>query len=788
MKTRSFLTAFGLVWFCALQTASAQVTEPDNTIGVPTSFVGCDAASPFPLKVMHQGNEQIHWYTDSLRRMLLTESIPAGSVNGYTVDQSGHLGIGAFNDINVNTPFTYLHIDNNGNQNAGFRNWMKAGMYITDESDQMYVGTYPRQPFLNDRRDAVINWSDNLEDQGLIGPDILRFIFTKSTSGSNTASTQRGLEMARMVPDTSGNEGFVGIGDWETWNLFSGQQPDERLHILDRTIRMNRLIPDYNNDTLTRVVMVDNTGRLHWRRINTWPSTGTGTADCKWTLLGVGNANIATAYAGNPGCPQETRNVGIGTASPQAKLHVERILTSSTGLQRTGYFNMDGGSATGSKVGVHAIATGTGTDNVGVKAEGNGGATTNYGVQAQANGTGTATSPDTGIRYGVFGTSVQGAKQSFGVRSQGGWATQMTCGVRANGDHGPSGIAKPDSIFGVWATSGNSIHRSYGVYSKTGVSSGADGADGQAYGVYCESGAAVGNNTPPLQVSYALYAKRTYPGASHPNNWAGWFDGNVMINGNGYLTGMVPITSDGNLKTNVEDLEDADSLLNLLAPKRYEFLTDQFPDLALAEGEQWGFIAQEVEEVIPDLVHKVTVPAFQDSLGNQTQAAMELRTLNYIGIIPLLVAGYQEQVATIEQQHAENAAQAAALDEMRNRLDQMEAALASCCANIGGGDQRATGASGAMDAVSGNERALTIQPNPFSEQTTLYYTLERSGRMQLMANSADGKQLRVLHEASLEAGQYQHEWHTSDLSPGVYYVTLLLDGEAVVKKAVKVQR
>jgi len=107
---------------------------------------------------------------------------------------------------------------------------------------------------------------------------------------------------------------------------------------------------------------------------------------------------------------------------------------------------------------------------------------------------------------------------------------------------------------------------------------------------------------------------------------------------------------------------------------------------------------------------------------------------------------------------------------------------------MSGGGERSSVQEGTSDLVVGESRALTIQPNPFNERTTLYYTLERSGRMRLLANSADGKQLRVLDEAVLEAGQYQHEWATSDLSPGVYYVTLLLDGEPIVKKAVKVQR
>ncbi|HRH70250.1 MAG TPA: hypothetical protein PLB89_12145 [Flavobacteriales bacterium] len=66
--------------------------------------------------------------------------------------------------------------------------------------------------------------------------------------------------------------------------------------------------------------------------------------------------------------------------------------------------------------------------------------------------------------------------------------------------------------------------------------------------------------------------------------------------------------------------------------------------------------------------------------------------------------------------------------------------------------------------------------------------MERAGRMQLIANSADGKELSVLQEATLQAGDYQYEWDTTNLAPGMYYVTLLMDGKPVVKKAVKVTR
>jgi len=57
-----------------------------------------------------------------------------------------------------------------------------------------------------------------------------------------------------------------------------------------------------------------------------------------------------------------------------------------------------------------------------------------------------------------------------------------------------------------------------------------------------------------------------------------------------------------------------------------------------------------------------------------------------------------------------------------------------------------------------------------------------------MANSADGRELRVLQEADQAAGEHQFQWNTASLAPGMYYVTLLLDGQPVVKKGVKVAR
>jgi hypothetical protein len=165
---------------------------------------------------------------------------------------------------------------------------------------------------------------------------------------------------------------------------------------------------------------------------------------------------------------------------------------------------------------------------------------------------------------------------------------------------------------------------------------------------------------------------------------------------------------------------------------------------------------------------------------------MDYKAVNYTGLVPYLIGAVQQQQGQLAAARSTNESLVGALEELRVRMDQMEQALATCC-------NRASGAELPLDPDEGlksteqGERLLRIDPNPFTDRTTLRYTLERGGRTMLLVNSSDGKQLQVLHEAAMQAGEYQQEWQTSHLAPGIYSVTLLLDGEPLVKRAVKVR-
>ena len=88
--------------------------------------------------------------------------------------------------------------------------------------------------------------------------------------------------------------------------------------------------------------------------------------------------------------------------------------------------------------------------------------------------------------------------------------------------------------------------------------------------------------------------------------------------------------SDARLKTNVTLLTNALQRVLALRPSNFEWGTDQIP--GLSQTPQIGLIAQEVEQIYPELV----------SIGPRGY-----KTLDYARLTPVLVAAVQEQQAQI---------------------------------------------------------------------------------------------------------------------------------------------
>ncbi|MCC2545697.1 tail fiber domain-containing protein [Hymenobacter sp. BT175] len=110
-------------------------------------------------------------------------------------------------------------------------------------------------------------------------------------------------------------------------------------------------------------------------------------------------------------------------------------------------------------------------------------------------------------------------------------------------------------------------------------------------------------------------------------------EGGMTITGNLTLNGVVASSSDARLKTDVRPLRDALAGVRALQGRRYRFKAGQGP-----QGEQLGFIAQELEQVYPELV---------------STGADGLKAVNYAQLTPVLVEALKEQQRQIEQLRTE---------------------------------------------------------------------------------------------------------------------------------------
>jgi hypothetical protein len=654
-------------------------------------------------------------------------------------------------------------------QQSGYRPQMRNGITLTGNSDQMYVGQLYHGV---DYTDAAIVWSDNA---GGWLADRLTFNFTSSYNPSATAgnNSMRGLQTFLIQPAASGDEAFVGIGDFDAVS----ETPAERLDMLNGRVRIRQLPTSPAAGTLTRYMVVDDDGVVHWRALP--PAV----AGCEWDQFGAAD-HLRTAWSGAAlGCPDENSHVGIGTAAlpgkltvveagaeagPEYGIHVT-MHGDASGVSHGALVHCEPAAEVVSPVIRGAMITGrNGTDlteGINVLAEHL--VSENEDARAFAARCTTRTTADLDEALGV-----QGDLETHGeVRN----AFGLHGGVRVLDGEVENGFA----VYGRFT--GRAL-RAYGVRGETRMTSSEAQTALERFGVH----GAVAHGLAPFScgVFGSSYAggMPSDPPLGTIGSWAGYFQGLLRVTGNAYVNGNVLVTSDASLKTDISEISDATGLIASLNPRSYHFIPQDHPHMQLPEARQWGLIAQELQEVLPELVEEVAVPAVYDSLFNLTAEATSHLAVNYIGLIPILIAGHQEQQATIAQQEE-------ALNEVNERLAQLEAALAACCT----ADAKATDAN---DLLNGDgtpamdpalDRLLTIAPNPFTDHTTVHYTLERPGRAQLLVNSADGRHIEVLHEGVMPAGAHRYEWSTAHLAPGVHYVTLLLDGEHVVKRAVKVR-
>ncbi len=131
-------------------------------------------------------------------------------------------------------------------------------------------------------------------------------------------------------------------------------------------------------------------------------------------------------------------------------------------------------------------------------------------------------------------------------------------------------------------------------------------------------------------------------------NYAGYFDGDLAY------TGSLIHASDEKFKDNIESCTGALSRLMTLQPRTFTYKTGpEYDRFGFSRGRQYGFIAQELEKVFPDMVVTAVQPPERDAQGHVKGEPVRYKAIKPLDMIPILVEAIQELKAQIERQGME---------------------------------------------------------------------------------------------------------------------------------------
>lgn len=238
---------------------------------------------------------------------------------------------------------------------------------------------------------------------------------------------------------------------------------------------------------------------------------------------------------------------------------------------------------------------------------------------------------------------------------------------------------------------------------------------------------------------------------------AGYFDGDVFINSPTF-GGFTVSPSDAILKQNLSPINDPLAIISQLHPESFYYDTANTFHLRLSSQKQYGFTAQDVETLLPELVYTTQKPAEIDASGNITAPAANYKSLNYQAFIAILTKGMQQQEV---------------------RIASLESIVRSCCST-----NTRTNESGNRQHAELTSPAAILYlniPNPFTDETTInYFVPENAGTAIMTFYDETGSAVKEVE--LLKKGNNSLVLSTSKLASGVYSYGLIVDGRVIETK------
>jgi len=107
----------------------------------------------------------------------------------------------------------------------------------------------------------------------------------------------------------------------------------------------------------------------------------------------------------------------------------------------------------------------------------------------------------------------------------------------------------------------------------------------------------------------------------------------LHVNGDVAVAGYVLGPSDERLKEDISDISDALQIVDKMQPRTYRHKDEMIENLGLTDGQQYGFVAQELEKLLPALVVDKTITGVDGT---------DYKGINHQQLIPILTQAIKE--------------------------------------------------------------------------------------------------------------------------------------------------
>lgn len=223
----------------------------------------------------------------------------------------------------------------------------------------------------------------------------------------------------------------------------------------------------------------------------------------------------------------------------------------------------------------------------------------------------------------------------------------------------------------------------------------------------------------------------------------------LQVKGNVKAAG-VWITSDANYKTQIDTLDNPLQKVLALKGCHYEWDTAANPEMDFDEGIHTGFIAQEVETVLPHLV-------MEQEMLDQSGKEIKRKSVNYIELIPYLVESIKEQEKKIER----------LTDEVNCLLEKIDCGFEYENKQL---------------LQFSNTKIISVSPNPSRDVISVSINVEKGiDNATLQVYDLTGKLLNSLNIKD-RGNDISKTFQKDNFGTGVYIVSLMVNGKSIDSK------